>query len=102
VELERLSSRSNCSLFALGSHSKKRPHNLVLGRMYDFKLYDAVEFGVTSHKAIGTFPGALGIQQGNKVGDSSGEKRALRPPPTTGAVHILNSFFEGRLFWVTK
>ena len=29
---EFLSSKNDCSLFVLGTHNKKRPHNLVLGR----------------------------------------------------------------------
>lgn len=37
ASLEFYCSRSHCSLFCLGSHSKKRPHNLVLGRMHDFR-----------------------------------------------------------------
>ena len=40
--LESHCARNNCSLFALGSHQKKRPHNLVLGRLFDFRLYDMV------------------------------------------------------------
>lgn len=40
--LEAHCARNNCSLFALGSHQKKRPHNLVLGRLFDFRLYDMV------------------------------------------------------------
>lgn len=37
VALEQHGSRGNCSLFALGSNTKKRPNNMVLGRMYDFR-----------------------------------------------------------------
>ena len=29
-----------------GSHSKKRPDNLILGRTYDHHIYDLVEVGV--------------------------------------------------------
>ena len=66
VSLERLADRVNCSLFALGSHSKKRPHNLVLGRLYNFQLLDAVELGVERFAAIKSFGGAATAQAGNK------------------------------------
>jgi ribosome production factor 2 len=46
ASLEFLTRKADCSLFALASHSKKRPHNLVLGRTYDSHLLDMVEFGV--------------------------------------------------------
>ena len=66
--LELHCGRQNCSLFALGSHQKKRPHNLLLGRLYDFRLYDMVEFGVVRYKAIQGFGGGAALAQlGNKV-----------------------------------
>ena len=46
ASLEFLARKADTSLFLLGSHSKKRPHNLVLGRMFDFRLLDMLEFGV--------------------------------------------------------
>lgn len=38
-----------------GSHSKKRPDNLVIGRMYDHHVYDLVEVGVENFKSIVSF-----------------------------------------------
>lgn len=55
--LEFLSQRTDCSLFVFGSHSKKRPHNLVLGRMYDHHVYDLVELGVQHFDPIICFGG---------------------------------------------
>lgn len=52
----------------LGSHSKKRPHNLTLGRLYDFHLFDCLELGVEHHRPIRDFKGAGTAQVGNKVG----------------------------------
>jgi len=46
ASLEFLARKADTSLFLLGSHSKKRPHNVVLGRMFDFRLFDMLEFGV--------------------------------------------------------
>lgn len=73
--LEMHCARNNCSLFALGSHQKKRPHNLVLGRLFDFRLYDMVEFGVAAYRSVQSFGGgAAQAQLGNKVG---GRPRAM-------------------------
>ncbi|KAF6250832.1 Brix domain-containing protein [Scenedesmus sp. NREL 46B-D3] len=64
--LEFFCNKSNCSMFVLGSHSKKRPHNVTLGRLYDFHLYDALELGVEGHRPISSFRGAGTAQVGNK------------------------------------
>ena len=44
--LEYFGTRNDCSLIAFGSHNKKRPNNLVLGRLYDEHVLDLYEFGV--------------------------------------------------------
>lgn len=46
TSLEFLAQKNDAALFAFVSHNKKRPHNLVLGRMYDFRLLDAFELGI--------------------------------------------------------
>lgn len=38
-----------------GSHAKKRPHNLVIGRTYDHQIYDLVEVGVENFKSMKDF-----------------------------------------------
>ena len=60
--------QSQCGLFAIGSHSKKRPHNLTLGRIHDGHLYDAIELGVDRYKSMNSFANAgTGAQLGSKV-----------------------------------
>ncbi|CAA6663522.1 unnamed protein product [Spirodela intermedia] len=55
ASLEFLSLKTDCSLFVFGSHSKKRPNNLVLGRMFDHHVYDLVEVGVENFKTLESF-----------------------------------------------
>lgn len=56
--IEFFSTKSDCSLFAFGCHSKKRPHSLILGRLYDSHVMDMVEFGITKFTSMESFPGA--------------------------------------------
>lgn len=39
----------------LALHNKKRPHNLVLGRMYEHTLLDMAEFGIENYKGLKDF-----------------------------------------------
>lgn len=66
ASLERFCQKANCSLVVLGNHTKKRPHNLVLGRLYDHHLLDALEVGVQEFKSIKDVGGGQGAQVGNK------------------------------------
>ena len=38
-----------------GSHSKKRPNNLILGRIYDHHIYDHVEVGIDNNKSMESY-----------------------------------------------
>lgn len=68
ASLEFYAQRSDCALVALGSHSKKRPHNLVLARLFDGHLLDQLELGVTASSSIASFGAAASeTQLGNKV-----------------------------------
>jgi len=46
TSLEFFSRVNDTSLFVYGSHSKKRQHNLVIGRMFDAQMLDMVEVGI--------------------------------------------------------
>ncbi|CAL0317067.1 unnamed protein product [Lupinus luteus] len=55
TSLEFFSLKTDCSIFVYGSHSKKRPDNLVIGRTYDHHIYDLVEVGVENFKPMESF-----------------------------------------------
>ncbi|XP_030453763.1 ribosome production factor 2 homolog [Syzygium oleosum] len=55
TSLEFFSQKTDCGMFVFGSHSKKRPDNLILGRMYDHHIYDLVEVGVENFKSMESF-----------------------------------------------
>ena len=58
TSIEFFSLKNDASLFAFGSHSKKRPHNLVLGRLFDHQMLDMVELGITQFQGLSSFAGA--------------------------------------------
>ncbi|CAA2984098.1 ribosome production factor 2 homolog [Olea europaea subsp. europaea] len=55
TSLEFFSLKTDCSLFVFGSHSKKRPNNLVIGRAFDHHIYDLVEIGVENYNSMNSF-----------------------------------------------
>uniref|UniRef100_A0A8C5NHE1 Ribosome production factor 2 homolog n=1 Tax=Gouania willdenowi TaxID=441366 RepID=A0A8C5NHE1_GOUWI len=52
TSLEFFSKKSDCSLFLFGSHNKKRPNNLIFGRMFDFHVLDMIELGVEKYVSL--------------------------------------------------
>ena len=69
AKLEHFASKTDCGQFVLASHTKKRPHNLILGRFFDHRLYDLLEVGVVNYRAIKSFGSAASaVQAENKVG----------------------------------
>lgn len=58
THLENLTRLNDSSLFAVGNHTKKRPHNLILGRTFNFRILDMIEFGITNYRPISDFPKA--------------------------------------------
>lgn len=53
--LEFFSEKNDASLFIIGSHSKKRPNNLVLARTFDHQLLDMIEVGIEEPKFLSDF-----------------------------------------------
>jgi ribosome production factor 2 len=57
--VEFLCKANDASLFSYVSHSKKRPQNLVMGRLFDFQILDMIELSVDgpSFKPMSAFEG---------------------------------------------
>jgi len=55
ASLQFYSTKTECALFGLASHTKKRPHNLVLGRFFDHEVLDMYELGVEQYTALQEF-----------------------------------------------
>ena len=57
--LEFLATKNDCSLFAMASHNKKRPNNLVIGRTFDRQMLDMVELGILRYKSLADYGGQV-------------------------------------------
>lgn len=64
--VESTSVKYDCSLFAVGSHQKKRPDNLTLGRVFDGHVLDMFEMGVENYKGCDKYAAAEHITQNLK------------------------------------
>jgi len=66
TSVEFLCQKNECSMFGFGSHSKKRPNNLVLGRLFNYKIYDMYELALTDIKTAMQFKGSKMPSIGNR------------------------------------
>lgn len=51
-ELEKVCKKTEASLFLFGSHNKKRPNNIIIGRTYEHNILDMVELGLHNYSSI--------------------------------------------------
>ncbi|KAI8141616.1 brix domain-containing protein 1 [Fennellomyces sp. T-0311] len=64
-KLEFFSRKSDASLMVVGSHSKKRPHNLTFIRMFDHQVMDMYELGIENLTPLSEIKGpkcSLGVK----------------------------------------
>ena len=81
--LEFLTTKNDATLFAMASHNKKRPNNLVLGRTFDRRVLDMAEIGILQYRSVNDFPGLPKKRLGSKpllqfVGDMWSSNSNLR------------------------
>lgn len=53
--IEKFGVKYNAALFMVALHNKKRPHNLIMGRLYEHTVLDMVEFGIENYKGLKAF-----------------------------------------------
>ena len=51
-KLEFFSQKNDSAFVVVGTHSKKRPHNLVFTRMLNHQVLDMYEFGIENPKSM--------------------------------------------------
>ncbi|GAA5809938.1 hypothetical protein MFLAVUS_003353 [Mucor flavus] len=64
-KLEFFSRKNDSAHLVVGTHSKKRPHNLTFVRMYNHTVLDMYEFGIENPKSMNSIPGpkcSLGLK----------------------------------------
>lgn len=61
LTLQNYCTKLDTGLFMVASHTKKRPNNLVFGRMFNSQLLDMIELGVDTFKPMKDFrhPGGV-------------------------------------------
>ena len=64
--LEFLTTKNDATVFAMASHNKKRPNNLVLGRTFDRRVLDMVEIGILQYRSLSDFGGLPKKRLGSK------------------------------------
>lgn len=57
LPIEKFGKKYNAALFLFISNSKKRPDNLILGRLFEHSIMDMVEFGIENYKSMQAFKG---------------------------------------------
>jgi len=95
ASLDFFAQQSDAALALFASHSKKRPHNMVLMRFFDQHVLEMAELGITEFRSIASIKGptcAVGTKPailfGGALWEQETELRALRS--------MFLDFFRGR------
>eukprot|EP01126_Amoeba_proteus_P026691 TRINITY_DN2643_c0_g2_i1.p1 TRINITY_DN2643_c0_g2~~TRINITY_DN2643_c0_g2_i1.p1 ORF type:complete len:246 (-),score=26.23 TRINITY_DN2643_c0_g2_i1:116-853(-) len=88
---------SDASLFVYGTHSKKRPHNIVIGRLYDYHILDMFEFGVTNYIPIRAFDQKAQASYGSKPCFVVIGPEFLAEPKFSIAANLIVDFYRGEV-----
>lgn len=59
TSLQFLTTKNDCSLFAMAHHNKKRPNHLSIGRTFDHQILDVAELGIRRFKSMQDYGGGV-------------------------------------------
>ena len=62
--VETMANKQACNLFVVGTQQKKRPNNIMFGRIFADHLLDMFEFGVSNYKGVNSFKA---LEVGNQI-----------------------------------
>jgi len=97
ASFEFFSQKADASLFMFGSHSKKRPHNLVIGRLFEHHMLDMLEVGITNYKSIRSFAAEKLPLLGSKPCFCVIGPEFNTDPVYEMAASLIIDFFRGRI-----
>ena len=98
TSLQFLSTKNDCSLFAMGHHNKKRPNHLTMGRTFDNQILDLAELAIRKFKSMKDYGGTVPKKRiGSKpmllfVGDIWAQVEAY-----TNLQNLLVDFYRGEI-----
>jgi len=97
ASLEFFSTKSDASLFMFGSHSKKRPHNITIGRLYNYHILDLIEFGIVDYKPTEEFNQNVMPMLGSKPCFTIIGSQFQNDEKYTLAANLFVDFFRGQV-----
>ncbi|XP_046877486.1 ribosome production factor 2 homolog isoform X2 [Hypomesus transpacificus] len=109
TSLEFFSKKSDSSLFLFGSHNKKRPNNLIFGRLFDFHVLDMIELGIEKYASLtdiktskcpeGTKPMLVFAGDSFETDNEHKRLKSLLTVRLAGLEHVLHfTALEGKIY----
>ena len=94
TKIEQFSKKLDKSLFVFGNHNKKRPHNLIFGRLFDHQMLDMMELGIKNYKGLKAFKNEK-IASGSKPCLLFSGQAFERSPEMKRLKNLFIDFFRG-------
>jgi ribosome production factor 2 len=97
TSVEFFSTKSDASLFVYGTHSKKRPHNITIGRLFNYHILDLLELGIIDYKPMQEFNAKSLPMLGSKPCFTVIGAQFQSEEKYTLAANLIVDFFRGEI-----